>query len=151
MAQTAKQKAWLEAQPLCIADGCQRKIVNIKNSLCANHYAKTPQGRDLIIRRKYGLKLGEFDNMLKMQDNACGICGKKESIGRYGQVNRLCVDHDHKTGVVRGLLCHTCNRGLGLFMDDNRLLTRALMWLKMDELPDEKFVWVYEGEKNGTV
>ena len=50
----------------------------------------------------------------------CAVCGK---------TSRLQVDHDHSTGKIRGILCPTCNRGLGMFYDDPVLLEKALVYL----------------------
>jgi len=63
--------------------------------------------------------------MLDKQDGACRICGltEKAHVEQYGC--KLAIDHDHKDGSVRGLLCSRCNRGLGLFGDDPTLLIRA--------------------------
>ena len=147
MAGAEYQKVWRESLPPCIEKGCNRQMRNLQTSLCANHYAKTPHGRDLILRRNYGIRLGEFDELMKIQNGVCGICESSKSLDRNGNQARLCVDHDHQTGMVRGLLCSTCNSALGLFKDDARLLTRALMWIRMAELPDEKFNWITEGAK----
>jgi hypothetical protein len=57
----------------------------------------------------YGLTVDEYDLLLNSQGAVCAICGKPCSSGR-----RLAVDHDHVTGMTRGLLCHLCNRGAGL-------------------------------------
>jgi hypothetical protein len=141
------QKARLDAMPPCSTQDCKGKVSNVTTQLCVNCYNRTPRGRDLQIRQQYGLRLGEFDELMSIQGGACGICESKVSIGRHGKENRLCVDHDHKTGLVRGLLCHRCNTALGKFFDDPKLLTRALMWLKQEELPDEKFNWIIEKEE----
>jgi hypothetical protein len=61
---------------------------------------------------------------MKIQDGRCAICRKKPQTGR-----RLSVDHDHKTGEVRGLLCTLCNQGLGYFKDDPGRLGAALEYL----------------------
>jgi hypothetical protein len=119
--------------------------------LCLNHYGQTPTGRDLILRRKYGIRIGEFDELMKIQNGVCGICESSKSLDRNGNQARLCVDHDHQTGAVRGLLCSTCNSALGLFKDDARLLTRALMWIGQNELPDEKFNWTMEGKVDAAI
>jgi len=75
---------------------------------------------DLVRRRKYGLELGEFAQLFAKQKGLCAICNKPYP---------LCVDHNHKTGKVRGLLCHACNVGLGKFFDDPALLIVAAKYL----------------------
>jgi hypothetical protein len=60
------------------------------------------------------------------QNGRCAICGVFER-----ELDRiLCIDHDHKTGKLRGLLCHNCNAGIGLFNDDPSLCYQARMYLK---------------------
>lgn len=76
--------------------------------------------------RKYGLSLLEYDKMLKAQDSRCAIC-RTDTPGRY---DRFVVDHCHETEEVRGLLCHSCNLGLGKFKDDIGLLKAAAEYLK---------------------
>ena len=63
-----------------------------------------------VLREKYDLTPAEYDRMLAAQDGLCAICRKPETVrGRSGAPRRLAVDHDHRTGVVRKLLCHRCN------------------------------------------
>lgn len=73
--------------------------------------------------RKYGMSPECFQLMLLLQRNACGIC--KEVFSK-----EPCVDHCHKTGEVRGLLCHPCNRGLGGFRDTIAFLKSAEEYLQ---------------------
>lgn len=73
---------------------------------------------------KFGVKPDEFNEALKYQDYKCAICKRAE-----GDVRRLCVDHDHKTGLLRGLLCDDCNMGLGLFRDNMEYIYEALSYL----------------------
>lgn len=61
------------------------------------------------IARRYGLTTVDWDAMFDQQKGVCAICEKPKD----KQQHRLCVDHDHATGKVRGLLCKTCNRLLG--------------------------------------
>jgi len=69
---------------------------------------------------RYGLTPEDYDRLLRDQNGVCVICG------RPPQRKRLHVDHDHETGVVRGLLCYRCNTGIGLFGDSvDRLLGAA--------------------------
>jgi len=77
------------------------------------------------IRRKFGVTIQWFENILKRQNGVCAICKKQCTSGR-----NLAVDHDHKTNKVRGLLCIKCNNGLGAFEDDIELLQRAMEYLK---------------------
>jgi hypothetical protein len=74
--------------------------------------------------RKYGISEEEYDAMLRRQRGLCGICKRKPG------KRRLCVDHDHETGQVRGLLCHKCNCGIGFYRDDPRLTRAAAAYLE---------------------
>jgi len=75
----------------------------------------------------YGLTDEQFNILLEKQNNSCAICKTPfiEDIKKRGS-----VDHDHETGKVRGLLCVTCNLGLGAFRDDPMLLESAVGYLK---------------------
>mgnify|MGYP000094078581 FL=1 len=64
--------------------------------------------------------------MLEAQDYKCAICGNEDEV----EGRRLAIDHCHSTGDVRGLLCGKCNRGLGLFYDNQELLNKAIQYLK---------------------
>ncbi len=70
--------------------------------------------------------LDNYNNLYKAQQERCAICRRHQSL----VWKTLCVDHDHKTGEVRGLLCDNCNRGIGLMNDDPALLKRAVEYLK---------------------
>lgn len=63
------------------------------------------RARDLRLRRQYGITSDDYDAILKYQGGTCWICNRKPAEGKH-----LNVDHDHKTGLVRGLLCWSCNR-----------------------------------------
>lgn len=78
------------------------------------------------IKRKYGVTLEEYDLMLNKQGSRCLICNRHQTEVKipFG------VDHDHKTGRIRGLLCNKCNQGLGLFNDDINILLKAIKYLK---------------------
>jgi len=75
---------------------------------------------------EYGITLEHYNNMLEQQQNRCAICPEVQS----DDFNALSVDHDHKTGQIRGLLCNSCNRGLGFFRDDIALLKKAIEYLE---------------------
>ena len=74
--------------------------------------------------RKYNLTIEEYDKILREQKNTCKICGGLNN----GSV--LYVDHNHKTGKIRGLLCRECNFSLGGFKDNSFILIKAIEYLK---------------------
>lgn len=65
------------------------------------------------LRRRYGLTIAQYDEMLAAQGGVCAICRQPETYARLGKIQRLAIDHDHETGMIRGLLCNRCNRRLG--------------------------------------
>lgn len=80
-------------------------------------------------RRKYGVTQQDYDDRVFAQNGVCAICGKPET-RVVGEKNcPLAVDHDHETGIVRGLLCHSCNSGLGHFKDSLENLSNAIDYL----------------------
>lgn len=96
------------------------------------HSAKN-KGRKL--ERTYGITLAERDAMLQEQGLKCAICSTDEPRGRHKEWH---VDHCHKTGEVRGLLCNNCNIGLGLFSDNPSILRSAITYLGHDLTNDFK-------------
>ena len=86
--------------------------------------------RSQYLKRNYGLTFEEFDSMLSKQDNCCAICQGKEPYGRH---KRFTVDHNHKTGEVRGLLCNRCNTALGLVEDNIHTLKSMIQYLESHE------------------
>jgi hypothetical protein len=68
--------------------------------------------------------------ILKLLDAGCAICGKKNLMSKSGYKRVLCIDHDHRTGKFRGILCNGCNTSLGQFNDDVRILKRAIRYLR---------------------
>lgn len=82
---------------------------------------------------RYGLKPGEYEEMLSIQNYTCGICrSDKAGLNARGKPGRFHIDHNHETGEVRGLLCSPCNKGLGHFRDDPEIMKAAIEWINMD-------------------
>lgn len=69
-----------------------------------------------MLKYRYGLTAQEFEEMKEAQGQACALCSSTQ---------KLCVDHDHTTSRVRGLLCHFCNSMLGRFKDDRAQLAEG--------------------------
>ena len=86
------------------------------------------QTRDTGLKYYYGISLECFEKMLATQKNRCGICTEKFT-GKRPLVP--CIDHAHTgTKEIRGLLCTSCNSGIGLFEDNIEFLRVALTWLQ---------------------
>lgn len=80
------------------------------------------------IRNRYDISLEQFLELVKIQEGRCAICN--EYPDKQPKKKRLCVDHDHKTGLIRGLLCDRCNKGISYFLDSTDLLYKAIYYLK---------------------
>lgn len=78
------------------------------------------------LRLKYGMSLDDYYALSAKQNNVCAICNKPNRNGA-----RLCVDHDHKTQKIRGLLCTNCNSLLGLANDDTLIFENAIKYIDM--------------------
>lgn len=94
--------------------------------LWQRHGGKAAFYRNGNLKAKYGITAAQYDQMLEAQGHGCAICGRREC--RTGKA--LAVDHSHVTGKVRGLLCGSCNKGIGLLQDSPELLTRAARYLE---------------------
>jgi len=81
---------------------------------------------DAIIRRQYGISMEQFDALLEFQGGKCALCSKPIDELR----RRMNIDHDHKNGKVRGILCSGCNTGLGQLGDNVEGLKKALYYLE---------------------
>ncbi len=81
----------------------------------------------------YGITEEQFRAMFAAQGGVCAICGRPETdLGnsKDGTPRQLSLDHDHDSGKARGLLCNSCNHGLGKFLDDPKILDRAAAYLR---------------------
>lgn len=88
----------------------------------ANRDKLSARNRDKYMKRRYGISRADYDALFERQGGVCAICRKRSK-------ERLCVDHCHVTGMIRGLLCRKCNFGLGSLCDDQRALVAALAYL----------------------
>ena len=96
----------------------------------SKEYIKTEHGqktrknnhRKYHLQSTYGITIEIYDNLCKNQNNKCLICKREE---------KLYIDHDHKTGQIRGLLCNNCNTGIGQFKESIDNLESAIKYLKL--------------------
>lgn len=89
-----------------------------------NKYAQ--KGRRL--RHQYGMGLPEYEALLKKQNSKCAICDCPLTDGRGSRSAH--VDHCHKTGTVRGILCNGCNHGIGAMRENEDALAQAIVYLR---------------------
>ena len=82
------------------------------------------------LMRNYDITLEHYLMMLEEQNHRCAICGGEGFTMDKKHRVKLVVEHDHVTGRVRGLLCHNCNRALGLFHDNTKHLEVAITYLE---------------------
>lgn len=80
------------------------------------------------LKKKFNMTSEDFDQMLKEQNGMCKICGTKTPRGK----GTFHVDHSHKTGKIRGLLCNNCNAVLGFSNDNPFILMSAIRYLKLN-------------------
>lgn len=97
------------------------------------------------VRRLYGLSWDQYLTLYEAQDGRCGVCGTAYALAAE---KGLVVDHDHKTLLVRGLLCPRCNAGLGSFDDSIEGLMRAVNYLAVHASRDDPAPWT-PGVVNG--
>ena len=97
-----------------------------KREVARQWRAATGYARKDLLRKLYGITLEQYQELLAAQDGVCAICRQPPR----GKRKFLVVDHDHETGQIRGLLCVTCNIGLGALRDRTDLLQAALVYLE---------------------
>jgi hypothetical protein len=98
----------------CLIPDCKRE--HEAKGYCKNHY---------MILYKFDISPEEYNNKFVEQNGLCDICNEKCS-----QKEMLSLDHDHESGIVRGLLCSACNMALGGFKDSIEMLESAIKYLK---------------------
>lgn len=81
------------------------------------------------LKIKYGITMQEYEELLKKQDYRCAICGSYNKT----RERRLAVDHSHETGKVRGLLCGSCNVGIGSLKEDKQIFENAIEYLGLNK------------------
>ena len=94
-------------------------------------YAYVCKDCGVVVHResRYSLKDSDFQELLASQNNGCAICGITNDEHYIKTKHSLHVDHDHKTGEVRGLLCRICNKGIGCLQDEYETVQKAADYL----------------------
>jgi nitrate/TMAO reductase-like tetraheme cytochrome c subunit len=104
----------------------KKKLVRDRREYQTNYrIAHRTEIQDSYLKRRFGISRKEVNRMARKQNGECAIC--KKAFNEIKQSRQ--VDHDHVTGKVRGILCHKCNRGLGLFNDNPGTLLAAASYV----------------------
>lgn len=117
------RQTWQEKQNKYYGKIKYSKLKNDETS--QQRYRETGSKKDKMLQRLYGITLDKYNQMFNQQNGCCAICGKHQS----EQTKALCVDHCHKTGKVRSLLCFGCNNYLSV-MENNEFVKKARQYLK---------------------
>ena len=88
--------------------------------------------------RVYGITINEYLQLAEEHNYECAICGRENFAMGTNHSGCLVVDHNHTTGKVRGLLCHNCNRAIGLLHDSVSNIENALTYLKCNDYPERE-------------
>ena len=96
-----------------------------------NRPARLASERANKLRIRYGMTVADYDLMLEAQGGVCAICEAAPNSPRNASKGRLCLDHDHRTGTPRSLLCSACNSALGYLDDNPELLMKAANYLRL--------------------
>ncbi len=117
-----------------------RKCVSAKRAYCPikakiTNTLNKEKRRDQYLARLFKLTTEQYNNMVKLQNNLCAICGKPQSKFQKNSntIRSLAVDHNHITGKVRGLLCTSCNTAIGLLEENIPLIQKVIEYLRYHE------------------
>lgn len=124
-------------RPYGLSSSCRdcsraRKLKSQKKNRKLKPAAYRARDRERRLRRFFGVTVEQYDQMLASQSGLCAICRQPETDvhSANGKVQNLAIDHNRKTGEVRSLLCARCNKGLGLFREQPKLLIQAAEYLR---------------------
>lgn len=126
----AHPEVWRRSTRKYRAEHPERCRANLRAYRERNRASIRANARANDLRYKYNLTLEQYAEMHKVQGGACAICGYPESRLRLGKLLPLVVDHDHKTGRIRGLLCCDCNTSIGKMKDNPEILRAAASYIE---------------------
>ena len=99
-----------------------------RNWYLANREKQIKSNRNAQLKRDYGIDLTEFNRLKEVQNFQCALCDVK--------YDRLVVDHCHKTGKIRAILCDLCNTGIGKLKENPELLRKAADYIEYHSQKD---------------
>ena len=113
-------------------DGLTSRCTDCLNTKAMQTRAKKPNDtRGYNLKKRFNISIDDYNHIFLKQRGLCAICTKPEStIDKKGNIKWLAVDHNHTTQEIRGLLCSSCNTGIGLLGDSEKVLKSAIKYLK---------------------
>jgi len=131
----------------CNRKACQKYMQTEKGKVIRKKYQQSEKGKQTqkryaatingqrkrhnnSLKSNYNFTLKEYDKLFQQQNGKCAICRKPETASNQYGIRVLSVDHNHRTGKVRGLLCDRCNRMLGFARENGTVLEKAIKYLQ---------------------
>ncbi|MCH4563350.1 endonuclease VII domain-containing protein [Halomonas sp. EGI 63088] len=132
----AAQKAWRAKNPDKVKarnDYYNRKRTKEEHSQYMREWRKRQPdlAKNTDLKKRFGITLGQYQEKLEAQGGVCAACGSKPG------KRSLAVDHDHSTGMIRDLLCDSCNTSLGLLVESKARLLALIEYLDKWGAQDE--------------
>lgn len=146
LCQACYRRTHKRAQHMIVCSRCNETKPKQAKGMCRPCYWRTkrenkdcPAAPKAIARSnnllyKFGVATKDYENLLASQDGHCACCSATNSGMRLGTVRALCIDHDHDTGQVRGLLCSLCNSALGYAKDSPEQLEKLAAYIRSSRL-----------------
>lgn len=120
-----KKPERIQPRVACNVSGCTDWTY--AKGMCHAHYIRVRR-----LRKNFGLSWGAALVKAASMPEVCDLCGKEPSTVHLisMKLQALCLDHNHTTGALRGWLCHSCNRGIGMLQDDPGLMEKAARYVR---------------------
>jgi hypothetical protein len=118
-------KRWPPGPCSVCGEHTEKRVTGKCKNCYARDLARKPEQMVKVRQRKYGLSDESYQRLIHSQQGACAVCGR--TFANAGR--KPCIDHDHSTGLVRGMLCHGCNTAIGKLGDTAESLIRAAEYL----------------------
>jgi hypothetical protein len=104
----------------------EKKCSTCKQIKSIDEFFNSKHTKDVVLRRNFNISLDQYNELFENQEGKCEICGVHQTCLK----KCLSVDHDHATGKIRGLLCRSCNLGIGNLKDNIEILYKSIFYLQ---------------------
>ena len=111
-------------------DGKNYYCKECENARNRQQYKGTINKKNWKLKHRFKITYQDYLDLLKIQNYKCLICGCDYTAYKEEFNREFCIDHNHETGEIRGLLCMACNRGIGLLQDNPAILRKAADYLE---------------------